>query len=191
MKKNSSESTSQNDEKTELIEKKSTEKFQVVGNAFIQRDYSNRESRDLMFEVSKFPPQLDNRIEKENFESAIREINLALAPLNKKNSRNFLESWVSMFTCMLIPTKFDTTSKRLDKLIDSQNKELFIPRGLQILPPKRSGYRNIQIVIFKIPPHPKSLIDKPHVISANAISTMSKRSKSVKTEDTQEIGTMV
>ena len=107
--KSSSETTNtQNEEKTELIEKKSSEnsssssskKFQVVGNAFIQRDYS-KESRDLMFEVSKFPPQLDNRIEKENFESAIQEINLALAPLNKKSSRHFLESWISMFTCML------------------------------------------------------------------------------------------
>ena len=117
--KSSSETTTQTEEKTELIEKKSekdpsssssssssSKKFQVVGNAFIQREYS-KESRDLMFEVSKFPPQLDNRIEKENFESAIQEINLALAPLNKKSSRHFLESWLSMFTCMLrsVPNK--------------------------------------------------------------------------------------
>ena len=104
-------------------------------------------------------------------------------------------------TFFLLPTKFDKTSKRLDKLIDQQNKELFIPRGLQILPPKRSGYRNIQIVIYKIPPHPKSLKNSqdqnqqptPQVISAGSPT---RRSKSVKTEDdlknsNQDIGTMV
>ena len=95
------EENSESGENIELIVKKSGNKFEVVGNAFIQRDYTNRESRDLLFEVSKFPPQLDNRLEKDNFESVIREINLALEPLNQKNVKNFLESWISMFTCML------------------------------------------------------------------------------------------
>ena len=95
------EESSESGENIELIVKKSDNKFEVVGNAFIQRDYTNKESRDILFEVSKFPPQLDNRLEKDNFESAILEINLALEPLNQKNVKNFLESWVSMVTCML------------------------------------------------------------------------------------------
>ena len=88
------------------------------------------------------------------------------------------------------PTKFDTTSKRLDKLIDSQNKEMFIPRGLQILSPKRSGYRNIQIVIYKIPPHPKSIVSANHqkVITAN--TSPSKPDKKMDL-DRGDIGTMV
>ena len=47
-------------------------------------------------------------------------------------------------------TRYDAHLKRLNELIDSQNVEVFIPRGLQLLPPLRTGLRCLQIVIYDI-----------------------------------------
>lgn len=144
------------------------DKFMVVGNAFVQRDYSDGESRDINFESEKFPPQLENRLEPQVFTQCINEINFIFKPLAKKTSYNLIESWVSMFTCFLWRTRFSKTIARLDDLLDQQNKEIFIPRGLQILNPYRTGFRNIQIVMYKIPQHPDSIRGGQNSISVGS-----------------------
>lgn len=143
-------------EESDILLQQHRQKFTVVGNAYVQRDYSSGESRNIEFEVDKFPPQLHNRLEMNVFRTCIGEINLVFKPLGKRTCYNFIESWLTMFTCFLVPTKFQKVIQRLDDLLDQQNREIFIPRGLQILSPYRTGFRNVQIVMFKIPPHPDS-----------------------------------
>ena len=125
-------------------------------HAFIYRDLSNGKSRSLKYDTKSFPKELTNRIEKSEFYSCIREINLVLSPLNQTSIFNLLESIFLLLTCFISSnrmfrwTRYDAHLKRLNELIDSQNVEVFIPRGLQLLPPLRTGLRCLQIVIYDI-----------------------------------------
>jgi len=130
--------------------------MKILGNAFIYRDLSDGKSRSLKYDTKCFPKELTHRIEKSEFYSCIREINLVLSPLNQTSIFNFLESMFLLLTCFITSnkmfrwTRYDSHLKRLNELIHSQNKEVFIPRGLQLLPPLRTGLRCLQIVIYDI-----------------------------------------
>lgn len=133
-----------------------THDLKILGNAFIERDYSSGWSNHVIFETNKHPAKLLDRIEKDVLESCIREINLIYSTLNKQHFIYFLESLFMFLTFFLFSSKlcrytyYDKQIKRLNELIDSQNLDVFLPRGLQILSPMRNGMRNLQIVIYDI-----------------------------------------
>merc|ERR1712080_39533 len=133
-----------------------TSDLKILANAFIERDYSDGESRKIKFREDGNPKRLLNRIENELLRSSIGEINLIFDQLNENKFSYFLESIFLMLTCFITGnekinlTAFKKTLDRVTELIDQQNKEIFIPRGLQLLNPHRTGFRNLQIVVYDI-----------------------------------------
>jgi len=133
-----------------------TKDLLIQGNAFIERDYAHGHSRRVIFETEKHPERLSSRIESKVLVSCIKEINVIFSELNTVSFLSFLESVFLLFTCFsfsfggLRLTKYDRKVERLLELIDRQNQDVFLPRGLQLLSPLRSGFRNLQIVIYDI-----------------------------------------
>lgn len=160
----------------------STNDLKISGNAFIERDFSKGHSRNVVFDLSKHPDRLLERIENDLLIKSITEINYILSYLNTTSFFYFLESIFLLFTGFIFAssftffkkspikfTKYDRQVERLNEIIDGQNKDIYLPRGLQLLSPMRSGFRNLQIVIYDIEEY-LPVLEKPigqHVEETN------------------------
>lgn len=133
-----------------------TKNLPILGNAFIERDYMSGKSYHVKFNIEDYPNRLTSRIDKRALKSCIGEINLIFQEVNRTSPLFLLETSVLLITCF-VPTrkkfrqtKYDKILQRLDILLDKQNNEVFLPLGLQILSPLRSGFRSLQICIYDI-----------------------------------------
>uniref|UniRef100_A0A3B1INT8 Golgin A7 family member B n=2 Tax=Astyanax mexicanus TaxID=7994 RepID=A0A3B1INT8_ASTMX len=122
----------------------------LATKVFIQRDYS--EGTLCRFHT-KFPAELDSRIERTLFEETIKTLNNYYAEAEKIGGRSYLEGCLAcasayiIFLCM--ETRYEKVLKKISTYIQEQNEKIYAPRGLLITDPIERGMRVIEISIFE------------------------------------------
>ncbi|XP_008142376.1 golgin subfamily A member 7B [Eptesicus fuscus] len=117
---------------------------------FIQRDYSD--GTICQFQT-KFPPELDGRIERQLFEETVKTLNGFYAEAEKIGGSSYLEGCLAcatayfIFLCM--ETHYEKVLKKITRYIQEQNEKIFAPRGLLLTDPVERGMRVIEISIYE------------------------------------------
>nr|XP_033798867.1 golgin subfamily A member 7B [Geotrypetes seraphini] len=122
----------------------------LATKVFIQRDYS--EGTMCQFQT-KFPPELDSRIERQLFEETVKNLNNYYVEAEKIGGSSYLEGCLAcatayfIFLCM--ETHYEKVLKKISKYIQEQNEKIYAPRGLLITDPVERGMRVIEISIYE------------------------------------------
>ncbi|XP_056327103.1 golgin subfamily A member 7B [Danio aesculapii] len=122
----------------------------LATKVFIQRDYSD--GTICKFQT-KFPTELDSRIERSLFEETVKTLNCYYAEAEKISGQSYLESCLAcatayfIFLCM--ETRYEKILKKISMYIQEQNEKIFAPRGLLLTDPIERGMRVIEISIFE------------------------------------------
>ncbi|PIO38560.1 hypothetical protein AB205_0049920 [Aquarana catesbeiana] len=117
----------------------------LASKVYIQRDYS--EGTMCQFQT-KFPPELDSRIEKQLFEETVKTLNMYYIEAEKIGGSSYLEGCLAcatayfIFLCM--ETHYEKVLKKISKYIQEQNEKIYAPRGLLITDPVERGMRVIK-----------------------------------------------
>ncbi|XP_016075324.1 PREDICTED: golgin subfamily A member 7B [Miniopterus natalensis] len=122
----------------------------LATKVFIQRDYSD--GTICQFQT-KFPPELDSRIERQLFEETVKTLNSFYAEAEKIGGSSYLEGCLAcatayfIFLCM--ETHYEKVLKKISRYIQEQNEKIFAPRGLLLTDPVERGMRVIEISIYE------------------------------------------
>ena len=122
----------------------------LATKVFIQRDYSD--GTICQFQT-KFPPELDSRIERQLFEETVKTLNGFYAEAEKIGGSSYLEGCLAcatayfIFLCM--ETHYEKVLKKISRYIQEQNEKVFAPRGLLLTDPVERGMRVIEISIYE------------------------------------------
>ncbi|GAB1302432.1 Golgin subfamily A member 7B [Apodemus speciosus] len=115
----------------------------LATKVFIQRDYSD--GTICQFQT-KFPPELDSRIERQLFEETVKTLNGFYAEAEKIGGSSYLEGCLAcatayfIFLCM--ETHYEKVLKKISRYIQEQNEKVFAPRGLLLTDPVERGMRD-------------------------------------------------
>lgn len=119
---------------------------------FIQRDYSDGTS--VKFQT-RFPPELEGRIERQQFEATINKLNEYFAEAEKGSCSTYCEGCLACITAYLVylctETHYEKCIRKVSKYIGQQNERIYNPKGLQITDPTFRGLRVIEISILDRP----------------------------------------
>ncbi|XP_045103502.1 golgin subfamily A member 7-like isoform X1 [Portunus trituberculatus] len=119
---------------------------------FIQRDYSQGTS--VKFQT-KFPPELEGKMENNVFENTINDINAMFVEAEKMSCGRYCEGCLGCLTAYLVffcmETHYEQMMKRVTKYVAEQNERVWTPRGLLITNPIERGLRVIEISILTEP----------------------------------------
>ncbi|XP_077118933.1 golgin subfamily A member 7 [Ranitomeya variabilis] len=122
----------------------------VAGKVFIQRDYTNG---TLCQFQTKFPSELENRVDRQQFEETIRKLNSLYAEAEKLGGQSYLEGCLACLTAYTIflcmETHYEKVLKKIAKYIQEQNEKIYAPQGLLITDPIERGLRVIEITIYE------------------------------------------
>ncbi|CAJ1053124.1 golgin A7 family%2C member Ba [Xyrichtys novacula] len=114
----------------------------LANKVFIQRDYS--EGTTCRFQT-KFPSELESRIERTLFEDTVKTLNNYYAEAEKIGGQSYLEGCLACATAYLIflcmETRYEKVLKKIAKYIQEQNEKIYAPRGLLITDPIERGMR--------------------------------------------------
>lgn len=114
----------------------------LATKVFVQRDYSD--GTICQFQT-KFPPELDSRIERQLFEETVKTLNSFYAEAEKIGGSSYLEGCLAcatayfIFLCM--ETHYEKVLKKISRYIQEQNEKIFAPRGLLLTDPVERGMR--------------------------------------------------
>ncbi|KAG7465145.1 hypothetical protein MATL_G00173220 [Megalops atlanticus] len=126
------------------------EQAATAAKAFIQRDYTNGTACQFQ---TKFPSELETRIDKQQFEETVQTLNNLYAEAEKLGAQTYLEGCVAFLTAytisMCMETHYEGVLKKIAKYIQEQNDTIYAPRGLRLTDPIERGLRVIEITIFK------------------------------------------
>ncbi|XP_030635500.1 golgin A7 family, member Ba isoform X2 [Chanos chanos] len=122
----------------------------LANKVFIQRDYS--EGTVCKFHT-KFPSELDSRIERTLFEDTVKTLNNFYAEAEKIGGQSYLEGCLACATAYLIflciETRYEKVLKKISRYIQEQNEKIYAPRGLLITDPVERGMRVIEISVYE------------------------------------------
>ena len=124
---------------------------------FVQRDYS--EGSGVRFQT-RFPVELQDKIEREQFEYTVKMMNSMYAEAEKANCSTFCEGCMACLTAYIIyfcsETHYEKCLKKVARFVVEQNEKVWTKRGLLITDPIERGLRVIEISILTDPatPHP-------------------------------------
>uniref|UniRef100_A0A3P8VCB6 Golgin A7 family, member Ba n=1 Tax=Cynoglossus semilaevis TaxID=244447 RepID=A0A3P8VCB6_CYNSE len=122
----------------------------LANKVFIQRDYS--EGTTCKFQT-KFPIELESRIERTLFEDTVKTLNNFYAEAEKIGGQSYLEGCLACTTAYLIflciETRYEKVLKKIANYIQEQNEKIYAPRGLVITDPIERGMRVIEISIYE------------------------------------------
>ncbi|KAM5321548.1 golgin subfamily A member 7B isoform 1-T1 [Glossophaga mutica] len=119
----------------------------LATKVFIQRDYSD--GTICQFQT-KFPPELDSRIERQLFEETVKTLNSFYAEAEKIGGSSYLEGCLAcatayfIFLCM--ETHYEKVLKKISRYIQEQNEKIFAPRGLLLTDPVERGMRVVSFL---------------------------------------------
>ncbi|XP_055016860.1 golgin subfamily A member 7-like isoform X1 [Boleophthalmus pectinirostris] len=117
---------------------------------FIQRDYTS--GTTCRFQT-KIPSELENRVDKQQFEETIQTLNNLYAEAEKLGGRSYLEGCLAcvtaytMFLC--VETHYEKVLKKISRFIKDQNEKIYAPRGVLLTDPMERGLRVVEITIFE------------------------------------------
>jgi hypothetical protein len=122
---------------------------------FIQRDYS--EGSGVRFQT-RFPVDLQDKIEREQFEYTVKMMNSMYAEAEKANCSTFCEGCMACLTAYIIyfcsETHYEKCLKKVARFVVEQNEQVWTKRGLLITDPIERGLRVIEISILTEPATP-------------------------------------
>lgn len=130
---------------------------------FVQRDYS--EGCNVKF-MTRFPAELQDKIEREQFEYTVKMMNSMYAEAGKANCATFCEGVMACLTAYLIyfcsETHYEKCLKNVARFVVEQNEQVWTKRGLLLTDPIERGLRVIEISILTEP------AEVPETPAANA-----------------------
>ncbi|XP_021357528.1 golgin subfamily A member 7-like [Mizuhopecten yessoensis] len=116
---------------------------------FVQRDFSDGTS--IKFHT-KFPPELDGKIESEQFVRTVTQLNSMFYEAESLGSRNYCESCMACLTAYMSYICFDThyekMLKKIKKFVEEQNQTIYSSRGLLLVDPVERGLRVLEICVL-------------------------------------------
>lgn len=116
---------------------------------FLARDFS--EGTGIKFST-KFPTELDGKIEQKDFKYTVDQINAMFAEAEALSGRTYCESCVACLTAYLSYLCFDTyyekMLKKIHRFVQEQNETMYGPRGLVLIDPADRGLRCLEICIM-------------------------------------------
>uniref|UniRef100_A0A8C0NJC3 Golgin subfamily A member 7 n=3 Tax=Caniformia TaxID=379584 RepID=A0A8C0NJC3_CANLF len=119
----------------------------VSGKVFIQRDYSS--GTRCQFQT-KFPAELENRIDRQQFEETVRTLNNLYAEAEKLGGQSYLEGCLACLTAYTIflcmETHYEKVLKKVSKYIQEQNEKIYAPQGLLLTDPIERGLRVVSFL---------------------------------------------
>ncbi|KAM9547777.1 golgin subfamily A member 7-like [Oncorhynchus nerka] len=122
----------------------------IAAKVFIQRDYTN--GTVCQFQT-KFPSELETRIDKQQFEETVRTLNNLYAEAEKLGGSSYLEGCLACLTAYTIflcmETHYEKVLKKIAKFIQEQNDKIYAPRGLLLTDPIERGLRVVEVTIFE------------------------------------------
>ncbi|XP_003228163.2 golgin subfamily A member 7 [Anolis carolinensis] len=122
----------------------------VASKVFVQRDYSS--GTKCQFQT-KFPPELENRLDRQQFEETVRTLNNLYAEAEKLGSQSYLEGCLACLTAYTIflcmETHYEKVLKKIAKYVQEQNEKIYAPQGLLLTDPIERGLRVIEITIYE------------------------------------------
>ncbi|KAF0033731.1 hypothetical protein F2P81_013797 [Scophthalmus maximus] len=114
----------------------------VAAKVFIQRDYTN--GTVCQFQT-KFPSELETRLDKQQFEETVRTLNNLYAEAEKLGSQSYIEGCLACLTAytvfLCMETHYEKVLKKITKYIQEQNDKIYAPRGLLLTDPIERGLR--------------------------------------------------
>uniref|UniRef100_A0A8C7KEE6 Golgin A7 family member B n=1 Tax=Oncorhynchus kisutch TaxID=8019 RepID=A0A8C7KEE6_ONCKI len=114
----------------------------VATKVFIQRDYS--QGTTCRFQT-KFPSELDSRIERTLLEDTVKTLNSYYAEAEKMGGQSYMEGCLACATAYLIflcmETRYEKMLKKISGYIQEQNEKIYAPRGLLLTDPIERGMR--------------------------------------------------
>uniref|UniRef100_A0AAA9SDZ6 Golgin A7 family member B n=1 Tax=Bos taurus TaxID=9913 RepID=A0AAA9SDZ6_BOVIN len=117
----------------------------LATKVFIQRDYSD--GTICQFQT-KFPPELDSRIERQLFEETVKTLNSFYAEAEKIGGSSYLEGCLAcatayfIFLCM--ETHYEKVLKKISRYIQEQNEKA---GSLPLVPPGKPAFNQWLISI--------------------------------------------
>ncbi|KAM9804218.1 golgin subfamily A member 7B-like [Neosynchiropus ocellatus] len=122
----------------------------LVTKVFIQRDYS--EGTICRFQT-KFPSELDNRIERTLLEETVKTLNSFYVEAEKIGGQSYMEGCLACATAYLVflcmETRYEKVLKKITGYIQEQNERIYAPRGLLLTDPIERGMRVLEISVFE------------------------------------------
>ncbi|XP_011477878.1 golgin subfamily A member 7 isoform X1 [Oryzias latipes] len=122
----------------------------VIAKVFIQRDYTNG---TLCQFQTKFPSELETKIDKQQFEETVRTLNNLYAEAEKLGSQSYVEGCLACLTAYTIflcmETHYEKVLKKIAKYIQEQNDKVYAPRGLLLTDPLERGLRVVSLPLFR------------------------------------------
>ncbi|XP_078269430.1 golgin subfamily A member 7B-like isoform X2 [Rhinoraja longicauda] len=123
----------------------------LATKVFIQRDYTDG---ILCQFQSKFPPELENRVERHYFEETVKTLNNYYAEAEKIGGTSYFEGCMACVTAyvifMCMETRYEKVLKKISKYIQEQNEKIYAPRGLLLTDPIERGLRVVSLLDFII-----------------------------------------
>ncbi|XP_038046642.1 golgin subfamily A member 7-like isoform X2 [Patiria miniata] len=120
-----------------------------IGKVFIQRDYSD--GMKVKFQT-KLPLEINDRIDQRMFETTVIRLNEIYGDAEALKARIFCEGCLICLTGYLallcVKSHYERKVKEAARYIQSQNDEVYAPRGLVLVDPFERGLRVIEIVIL-------------------------------------------
>uniref|UniRef100_A0A452RS04 Golgin subfamily A member 7 n=1 Tax=Ursus americanus TaxID=9643 RepID=A0A452RS04_URSAM len=114
----------------------------VSGKVFIQRDYSS--GTRCQFQT-KFPAELENRIDRQQLKKQFRTLNNLYA-----EAVWLVLTAYTIFLCMeKLNYEKSKVLKKVSKYIQEQNEKIYAPQGLLLTDPIERGLRVIEITIYE------------------------------------------
>ncbi|KAM8914476.1 golgin subfamily A member 7-like [Spinachia spinachia] len=122
----------------------------VSSKVFVQRDYNSGTFSKFQ---TKFPSELEPRLDKQQFEETIQTLNNLYAEAEKLGGKSYLEGCLACLTAYTIflcmETHYEKVLKKISRYIKDQNEKVYAPRGLLLTDPIERGLRVVEITIFE------------------------------------------
>nr|XP_020457546.1 golgin subfamily A member 7B isoform X1 [Monopterus albus] len=118
---------------------------------FIQRDYT--EGTVCRFQT-KFPSELDNRIERTLLEETVKTLNSYYVEAEKIGGQSYLEGCLACATAYIIflcmETRYEKVLRKISGYIQEQNEKIYAPRGLLLTDPIERGMRVVSFTVLSV-----------------------------------------
>ncbi|ESN92968.1 hypothetical protein HELRODRAFT_108199 [Helobdella robusta] len=116
---------------------------------FVQRDYCDGTA--VKFQT-KYPQELEGKIDRNSFESTINELNNMYAEAEALSAKTYCENCLACLTAYLVflcmDTHYEKVLKKINRYIQEQNNSVYIPRGLLLVDPIERGLRVLEICLL-------------------------------------------
>ncbi|KAA0703860.1 Golgin subfamily A member 7 [Triplophysa tibetana] len=123
----------------------------VASKVFVQRDYT---SGTICRFQTKFPAEMEGRIDKQQFEETMQTLNNLFAEAEKLGGRSYLEGCLACLTAYTIflcmETHYEKVLKKIAKYIQEQNEKIYAPLGLLLTDPIERGLRVVSFSTWKM-----------------------------------------